>query len=248
MGLRVAISRSTPVLFDNPEARRLLANRQRRTPCVLLLDTSFSMEGEKIERLNAGLRRFREDILSNPVAAQSVELCVISFGPVRLDADFALVSDLPDLQLKASGATPLVQALELAMLKVTERKGRYAEHGISYYRPWIFLLTDGEPTDEHGHGCDGYRSLIPPLQLAAAEKKFTLFSVGVNVSARGRQVLDELSQPFGGRCLDLADLRFEEMFLWLSASLGRVSQSAPGERVQLLDPRQGDDLYDGWVL
>ena len=61
-------------------------------------------------------------------------------------------------------------------------------------------------------------------------------------------MLDDLSRPFNGRCLDLDNLKFEEMFLWLSASLSRVSQSAPGDRVQLVDPRVGDDVYDGWVL
>ena len=63
-----------------------------------------------------------------------------------------------------------------------------------------------------------------------------------------RTVLDELSRPFNGRCLDLDNLKFEEMFLWLSASLSRVSQSAPGERVQMVDSRFVDDVYDGWVL
>ena len=138
------------MLFSNPEARSLLANRHRRTPCVLLVDTSGSMEGEKIRRLNAGFRAFRDDILRNPMAAQ--------------------------------------------------------------------------------------------------ERKFTLFTVGVGVNAAGRQVLNELSQPFGGRCLDLDNLKFEEMFLWLSGSLSRVSQSSPGERVQLVDPTVGDELYEGWVL
>ena len=93
-----------------------------------------------------------------------------------------------------------------------------------------------------------YRQLLKPLELAAAEKKFTLFTIGIDVSPQGRAVLSELSRPFGGRCLDLANLKFEEMFLWLSGSLSRVSQSAPGEAVQLVDPRVGDDLYDGWVL
>ena len=236
------------MLFDNPEARSLLANRQRRTPCVLLLDRSYSMEGEKIRRLNAGFEVFRQDIQRNPVASQSVDLCVISFGPVKLERDFAALSENETMQLKASGATPLRQALELAMLKVTERKQSYQQHGISYYRPWIFLLTDGEPTDDAGHGSDGYKALLPPLELAAREQKFTLFTVGVNVSQHGRAVLDELSRPFKGRCLDLDNLKFEEMFLWLSASLSRVSQSAPGDLVQLVDPRVGDDVYDGWVL
>jgi hypothetical protein len=57
------------MLFDNPEARSLLANRQRRTPCVLLLDRSYSMAGEKMRRLNAGFDVFRQDILRNPLAA-----------------------------------------------------------------------------------------------------------------------------------------------------------------------------------
>lgn len=236
------------MLFSNPEARSLLANRHRRTPCVLLLDRSYSMDGEKIRRLNTGFDAFRQDILRNPVAAQSVDLCIISFGPVKLERDFNTLREDETLQLKASGATPMAQALELAMLKVTERKQSYQQQGISYYRPWIFLLTDGEPTDDNGYGSEGYKSLLPPLELAAREGKFTLFTVGINVSPRGRMVLDELSRPFKGRCLDLDNLKFEEMFLWLSASLGRVSQSAPGDRVQLLDPRSGDDIYDGWVL
>ena len=94
------------MLFDNPEARSLLANRQRRTPCVLLLDRSYSMEGEKIRRLNAGFEVFRQDIQRNPVASQSVDLCVISFGPVKLERDFAALSENETMQLKASGATP----------------------------------------------------------------------------------------------------------------------------------------------
>ena len=75
-----------------------------------------------------------------------------------------------------------------------------------------------------------------------------MFTVGANVSPRGRAVLDALSRPFKGRCLDLDSLKFEEMFLWLSASLRRISQSGPDDRVQLVDPRVGDDVYDGWVL
>jgi len=133
------------MLFDNPEARSLLANRQRRTPCVLLLDRSYSMEGEKIRRLNAGFDVFRQDILRNPVVAQSVDLAVISFGPVKLELDFAPMNETESLQLQASGATPMRQALELAMLKITERKRSYQQHGISYYAPGSSCLPTGNP-------------------------------------------------------------------------------------------------------
>lgn len=236
------------MVFSTPEARSLLANRHRRTPCVLLLDTSTSMEGDKIRRLNAGFRAFQQDILANPMAAQSVELCVISFGPVEVRSEFSLLGEMGDLSFEACGTTPLTAALELAMLKVTQRKELYRSHGISYYRPWIFLLTDGEPTDGFGMLSRGYRSLLQPLELAAREQKFTLFTVGIDVDEAGREVLNDLSRPFKGRCLDLANLRFEEMFLWLSGSLARVSQSAPGDQVQLANPGIETDPYDGWVL
>lgn len=236
------------MVFALPEARSLLVNRHRRTPCVLLLDTSYSMKGEKMRRLNQGFAAFRRDILANPMASQSVELCVVSFGPVQVRSDFSLLTEINDLRFTADGCTPMKEALELAMLKVNQRKQSYVQHGISYYRPWIFLLTDGAPTDDRGLPSDSYRSLIHPLELAAQEQKFTLFTVGIDVDARGRDVLNDLSRPFKGRCLDLDNLRFEEMFLWLSGSLSRVSQSTPGEQVQLVNPLVGDDLYGGWAL
>jgi uncharacterized protein YegL len=236
------------MLFDQPEARDLLANRHRRTPCVLLLDTSSSMNGEKIRRLNDGFKAFREDILRNQMAAQSVEICVITFGPVRVESEFSLLREMNQLNFKAVGVTPMKQALELAMVKITERKTMYNNHGIAYFRPWIFLLTDGEPTDEEGFPSDKYKELIQPLELAAREQKFILFTIGVDVTSYGREVLNQLSRPFKRRCLDLENLKFEEMFLWLSGSLSRVSQSTPGQRVQLVDPKVGDDDYDSWVL
>jgi uncharacterized protein YegL len=236
------------VLFANPEARSLLANRHRRTPCVLLLDTSSSMDDEKIRLLNAGFKAFREDILRNQMAAQSVEICVITFGPVQVQSEFAPLREMNEINFKAGGVTPMKEALELAMVKVTERKRMYVEHGISCYRPWIFLITDGEPTDANGYQSDSYKELLQPLELAAAEQKFILFTVGVQLNPGGREVLNQLSRPFKGRCLDLDKLKFEDMFLWLSGSLSRVSQSAPGQKVQLVDPAVGDGNYDGWVL
>jgi uncharacterized protein YegL len=236
------------VLFANPEARSLLANRHRRTPCVLLLDTSSSMDDEKIRLLNAGFKAFREDILRNQMAAQSVEICVITFGPVQVQSEFAQLREMNEINFKAGGVTPMKEALELAMVKVTERKRMYVEHGISCYRPWIFLITDGEPTDANGYQSDSYKELLQPLELAAAEQKFILFTVGVQLNPGGREVLNQLSRPFKGRCLDLDKLKFEDMFLWLSGSLSRVSQSAPGQKVQLVDPAVGDGNYDGWVL
>lgn len=54
-------------------------NKEPRCPCVLLLDTSGSMEGEPIAALNAGLREFKSDIMGDPVALKRVEVVVVAF-------------------------------------------------------------------------------------------------------------------------------------------------------------------------
>ena len=46
---------------DNPEPR---------CPCVLLLDTSTSMSGSKINELNAGLQTFADQLSADSMAAK----------------------------------------------------------------------------------------------------------------------------------------------------------------------------------
>src|SRR5262249_31972977 len=55
-------------------------NPESRCPCVLLLDTSHSMHGERIQSLNQALPILREELLKDPKAQQSVELAIITFG------------------------------------------------------------------------------------------------------------------------------------------------------------------------
>src|SRR4030095_16407762 len=141
-----------PEFVDNPEPR---------CPCVLLLDTSGSMNDAKqilqslspvqkmlneprshrtvrpIDELNAGLMTFREELMSDELAVKRVEICLVTFGPVRKLTDF----QTPDLfrapKLAAEGDTPMGQAIEKAVEIVRDRKSTYRQNGISYYRPWI---------------------------------------------------------------------------------------------------------------
>ena len=232
-------------LPDAKAIKGLIKNRYRRTPCILLLDTSYSMNGQKISDLNSGLQQFFAEVKAHPVASQSVDTCIIGFGPVRIIRDFHTSSELPEVpKIEALGTTPLTEALELSMLLVEKRKELYRNTGVQYFRPWIWLLTDGIPTDECGNFSEDYKRLLNPLQLAAQEKKFELFAIGFNLDATGKQILNELSRPWGRKSLNLKPGMFSEMFSWLSASLRNVSTSQPGETIPFKRP-DGDD---GWAF
>ena len=69
-------------------AREFADNPEPRCPCLLRLDTSVSREGEAIEELNRGLAAFKEELLVDALTMKRVELGIVSFGPVRVLADF----------------------------------------------------------------------------------------------------------------------------------------------------------------
>ena len=130
--------------FDHPD---LVSNPEPRCACLLLLDTSGSMRGRPIAELNEGLVAFKDELMADAMAAQRVEVGVISFGPVQVESEFQTPDVWSPPTLTAGGDTSMGAAIERGLQMLDERKQVYRQSGISYYRPWIFLITDGGPTD-----------------------------------------------------------------------------------------------------
>jgi len=200
------------------------SNPEPRCPCVLLLDTSGSMTGSPITQLNDGLQTFQQALNNDNLAALRVEVAIVSFGPVQVVQDFVTVNQFTPPQLFASGDTPMGNAIHIALDMIDGRKATYKKKGISYYRPWVFLVTDGGPTDE-------WKSAAARVLDAEARKKVAFFAVGVEGADMG-----VLAQITSRPPMKLQGLSFREMFVWLSSSLSSVSQSKPGDEVPLQSP------------
>jgi uncharacterized protein YegL len=202
---------------DNPEPR---------VPCVLVLDVSSSMAGSPIDELNQGLIAYKDELSADALASKRVEVCVITFGSeVTRVCDFATSANFYPPTLVANGLTYMGQAVSMAIDAIEERKVLYKANGIAYYRPWIFIVSDGAPID-------------PDWELAATRaveaekaKKFKTFCVGVEGADLSVLKKFSLAEP-----LMLKGLRFRDMFLWLSSSQQSVSRSTPGEAVTLENP------------
>jgi uncharacterized protein YegL len=92
------------------------------------------------------------------------------------------------------------QGLEL----VRQRKDEYKANGISYYKPWIFLITDGGPTDE-------WHSAAALAREGESSGSFAFFATGV--AGANMEVLKQISVR---ERLKLDGLKFRELFQWLS--------------------------------
>jgi len=210
------MSLKQPQFVENPEPRCL---------AMLLLDTSYSMRLDgAIQELNKGIAILKQELERDEVASLRVEVAIVTFGgdKPQLVSDFATVDEFKPPQLTANGSTPMGQAIELALDKVEERKQIIRNANLGLYRPWVFLITDGEPTDNWENAAQRVRS-------GDANKKFAFFAVGVRNA--NMEILGEIA-PLNTPPLLLDGLKFKELFLWLSGSLQAVSVSQPGEQIE----------------
>lgn len=210
------ISFGTTEFADNPAPR---------CPCLLLLDVSGSMQGQPIAELNSGLTTFKDELAADTLAMQRVEVGIVTFGPVEIALPFQGAAAFYPPALTAQGDTPMGAAIKQGLDLVRQRKDEYRANGISYYRPWVFLITDGGPTDE-------WQSAAAAVREGEASKKFAFFAIGVQGAN-----MDVLKQISVREPLQLDGLRFRDMFRWLSSSLRSVSQSTPGTEVPLQPPQ-----------
>lgn len=188
--------------------------------------TIASMSGAPIAELNAGLQAFKEALSKDELAMLRVEVAIITFGPVSVTQDFVTAGQFVLPTLEITGDTPMGAAINLALDKIDERKRMYKQNGISYYRPWVFLITNGTPTDG-----EVWQTAAQRVQEAEKNKKVAFFCVGVE--GADMSILGKISPRTP---LKLKGLSFREMFVWLSSSLTSVSRSKPGDEVQLQSP------------
>ncbi|MBP5974934.1 VWA domain-containing protein [Brasilonema sp. CT11] len=201
-------------------------NPEPRCPCVLLLDTSGSMQGVALDSLNQGLQSFREELTKNALAARRVEVAIVTFDShVNVVQDFVTADQFSPPLLTAQGLTSMGIGIHKTLDMIQERKAQYRANGIAYYRPWVFMITDGEP---QGESEDVVQQAARRLQEDESRKGVAFFTVGVDNANMTR-----LSQIAVRTPLKLQGLNFVEMFVWLSASMSAVSHSKVDEQVAL---------------
>ena len=240
-------------------------NFEQKCLCVLVLDVSGSMQeivdesdvqytGEtvymdgkkynlvtggktKLDLLNEGLQDFYNEICHDDTTSQRLELSIITFNDtVTVVQEPALPENVIIPELQGEGDTALVDAVNEAIDKVEARKNWYKETGQPYYRPWIILMTDGEPNEGQDIG-----GLARRIKSDTANKKYAFLPVGVE--GANMEVLQQIASE-GMKATKLKGMRFAEFFRWLSASMGTITKAENGQTVNISQGATGDG---GWM-
>jgi uncharacterized protein YegL len=211
------------------ESVEFAENPEPRCPCVLLLDTSASMQGRPIDALNAGVQTFRDNLKKDPLASRRVEVALVTYdSTVDVVQDFITADQFDPPNLVTKGFTFMGSAIHKALDMIEDRKALYRANGIAYYRPWVLLITDGGPQGEPD----------TIIQTASARlkddeecKRVAFFAVGV-AGADMPQLRQIAQRP----PVMLDGLNFADMFVWLSTSMSKLAQSKTNEEVETPPP------------
>lgn len=187
----------------------------RRLPVYLVLDTSGSMSGEPIQAVENGMQMLVSALRQDPHALESAFLSVITFDSTAKQV--VPLTDLASFQmpaLNAGGSTELGAALTLVRDRARSEVSKSTPEKKGDWRPLVFLMTDGGPTDSWQKGLQEFHSAKWGMVVCCAAGQ------GADTS-----VLKQIS-PECVVQLDTADSKsLAAFFKWVSASISSSSKS-----------------------
>jgi len=140
----------------------------RRFPVYLLLDCSGSMLGEPATAMSDGLEIIYRLLMDDPEALERVYICLITFAEVAEVEPLVAIDDFRPPTLAASGKTAMGAALWGLAESIQEDLLPNTAEQRGDYRPLVFLITDGAPTDDYRQGLKRLKALTrhQPLIIA----------------------------------------------------------------------------------
>jgi uncharacterized protein YegL len=203
----------------------------RRLPVYLLIDSSGSMRGEPIHAVNVGISSMLSALRQDPYALESVYLSLITFNN-KIDELLPLTpldqAQISDITIPQSGATHMGEALEFLVDKVEQNVSKSSENVKGDFRPMLFIMTDGSPSD-----LMAFRDSIPKINACNFAE--------IIACAAGPKANTSYLKQITNNVVELDNMEssaFAQFFKWVSDSItaGSISAGIEGPMDNNLPP------------
>lgn len=189
---------------------------QRRLPVYLLLDCSESMVGEAIQAVQRGVETLLAELRSDPHSIETAHVSIITFdNKARQVVPLTEVVAVQPPRLSVRPGTSLGAALSTLKECIQREVRKTTAESKGDYRPIVFLLTDGQPTDGAGVVRDAITWLTNP-------KIANVYAIGC-----GDDVDFDALRRISDAVFRLEDMNAEtlrKLFIWLTASVQHASR------------------------
>jgi uncharacterized protein YegL len=191
----------------------------RRLPIYLLLDTSGSMAGAPIQAVNQGVNLLYNELMNDPSAIETVYIAVITFdSQAQMATPLTELTQFQPPTLNAGGTTSLGAALRLLNDSLDrDIRGNTPEQK-GDYKPLVFLMTDGMPTDSWEREADAIKNR-PKQKIANV----------IALGCGGGNVNKDVLKRVGHTALMMDSVtpdQITQFFKWVSQSVSTASVSA----------------------
>lgn len=140
---------------------------------MLLVNTSMAMNGAPLEETNDGVQRLRDQLLSDDHSSERVEMAIVTFGgDPKVVHEFALPRNFTPPDLIADGPTYMGAGVMAALDLLDQRIHKYREAGITFYRPFVWMITRG------GNSADDWQSAVERIYRWEKAGRGAFFAMG----------------------------------------------------------------------
>lgn len=229
--------------FEEEEQAHIVDPSQPHMAVAMLLDTSYSMEGDSIKSLNAAVNKFISDCQQNNDICSTVDLAIITFNStVDVLTPFTPIGEVGEVHVDASGSTHMGEAILKAIDMVKDRNITYADAGTPVRKPWIFMITDGAPTDDIGEAA----RRLDEERAKGETGKIIFWGIGVPGYDKATLVQLSAKKSIDDHIIELENHTdsYAALFNWTRDSLAKISVSRVTDKIKYDELHKGTRLPD----